>query len=116
MAKPLPTRSLAATLLALGAVLGLAGLAGACGPGDRPGVRPEAQPRADLSPTAAARMRDYPGSELTVEQTLAPGVNYDRFIATYKSDGFKQYALLTIPRGPRPASGWPVVVFNHGFI
>ncbi len=61
-------------------------------------------------------MRDYPGSELTIEQTLAPGFNYDRYIASYKSDGLKIFALVTIPRGPKPATGWPVVVFNHGFI
>ena len=64
----------------------------------------------------AARMRDYPGSDLVIEQTLTPGVNYDRYIASYTSDGFKQYSLLTIPRGAKPASGWPVIVFNHGFI
>jgi dipeptidyl aminopeptidase/acylaminoacyl peptidase len=65
---------------------------------------------------AVARSRDYAGSDLTIEQTLAPGVNYDRYIASYSSDGFKQYALLTIPRGPKPANGWPAIVFNHGFI
>lgn len=75
-------------------------------------------PTATLHPLtiAAARSRDYPGSELITEQTLAPGVNYDRYIVSYKSDGLKQFALLTIPRGQRPATGWPVIVFNHGFI
>lgn len=75
-------------------------------------------PTATLHPLtiAAARMRDYAGSELVIEQTLAPGVNYDRYIASYLSDGFKQYSLLTIPRGAKPAAGWPVIVFNHGFI
>ncbi|HEU5314997.1 MAG TPA: alpha/beta fold hydrolase [Chloroflexota bacterium] len=79
---------------------------------------PIPSPTATLHPLtiAAARSRDYPGSELVTEQTLAPGVNYDRSIVSYKSDGLKQYALLTIPRGQRPATGWPVVVFNHGFI
>ena len=23
---------------------------------------------------------------------------------------------MTIPTGQRPASGWPVIIFNHGFI
>ena len=62
------------------------------------------------------RNRRYPGSEITIEQTLAAGSNYNRYIASYRSEGLKIYALLTIPRGARPASGWPVIVFNHGYI
>ncbi len=62
------------------------------------------------------RERDYPGSDITVEQTLAPGANYNQYIASYKSDGLKIYALLTVPRGQKPATGWPVIIFNHGYI
>jgi dipeptidyl aminopeptidase/acylaminoacyl peptidase len=65
---------------------------------------------------AALRARDYSGSELAVEQTLAPGPNYSRQIVSYRSEGLKIYALLTSPRGARPPSGWPVVIFNHGYI
>ncbi len=28
----------------------------------------------------------------------------------------KIYALLTIPSGEKPENGWPVVIFNHGYI
>ena len=62
------------------------------------------------------RQQQYPGSQLVFEQILDPGANYDRFIVSYMSEGNKIYALLTIPRGERPASGWPVIIFNHGFI
>ncbi len=62
------------------------------------------------------RQRDYPGSDITIEQTLAPGANYSRYIASYRSDGLKIYALLTVPRGSKPKTGWPVIIFNHGFI
>ena len=62
------------------------------------------------------RRRDYPGSELIVEETLEPGENYDRFIASYLSDGNKIYALLTVPWGAPPPTGWPVIIFNHGWI
>ncbi|MCL5410509.1 MAG: alpha/beta fold hydrolase [Patescibacteria group bacterium] len=68
------------------------------------------------------RSRSYPGSDIKIEETLRPGSNYDRYIASYKSDGLKIYALLTVPQGqklkngsPREA-GWPVIVFNHGYI
>jgi len=81
-------------------------------------------PSATASPTPtlhpltieSMRQRDFPGSEVTREQQLDPGANYERFRASYYSDGLKIYALLTIPRGERPASGWPVIVFNHGYI
>ncbi len=62
------------------------------------------------------RQQSYPGSEITLEEALEPGPNYDRFIASYRSEGLKIYALLTVPQGTPPASGWPVVVFNHGYI
>jgi dipeptidyl aminopeptidase/acylaminoacyl peptidase len=62
------------------------------------------------------RQQTYPGSEITIEETLDPGSNYDRYIASYLSEGLKIYALLTVPRGDKPASGWPVIVFNHGYI
>lgn len=62
------------------------------------------------------RQQPYPGSEITIEQTLEPGANYDRYIASYLSEGLKIYALLTIPRGEKPESGWPAIIFNHGYI
>ena len=71
-----------------------------------------------LNPLAidAMRQRDYPGSDLTIEQTLAPGGNYRRYVASYQSDDLKIFGLLTVPNGSRPASGWPVIIFNHGYI
>lgn len=62
------------------------------------------------------RVQEYPGSEITIEQTLPAGANYSRYIASYKSDGLKIYALLTIPNNDPPATGWSVIIFNHGYI
>ncbi len=62
------------------------------------------------------RRQEYPGSEIVIEQTLDPGSNYDRYIASYRSEGLKIYALLTVPQGEPPESGWSVIVFNHGYI
>jgi dipeptidyl aminopeptidase/acylaminoacyl peptidase len=62
------------------------------------------------------RERTYPRTPLTIEETLATGPNYYRYIASYYSDGLKQFGLLTIPFGDKPETGWPVIVFNHGFI
>jgi dipeptidyl aminopeptidase/acylaminoacyl peptidase len=62
------------------------------------------------------RQQPYPGSAITFEEILPSTIAYDRFIVSYLSEGNKIYAYMTIPRGERPPSGWPVVVFNHGFI
>jgi len=62
------------------------------------------------------RARDYPGSDIIIEQVLEPGSNYQRYIVSYQSDGLKIYALMTMPDGDKPAPGWPVIVFNHGYI
>lgn len=73
---------------------------------------------ADLHPLSieSMRQREYPGSDIVIEETLASGSNYNRYYVSYLSEGLKIYALLTVPRGKKPATGWPAVVFNHGFI
>jgi len=62
------------------------------------------------------RQQTYPGSEIAIEKRLEAGANYDRYIVSYRSEGLKIYALLTVPQGQKPEGGWPVVVFNHGYI
>lgn len=62
------------------------------------------------------RQQEYPGSDVVIEQTLAPGANYNRYIASYQSEALKIYALMTVPFGDPPPTGWSVVVFNHGYI
>lgn len=62
------------------------------------------------------RERSYPGSDLVIEETLSNGSNYRRYIASYLSDGLKIYGLLTVPFEGPPESGWPVIIFNHGYI
>src|SRR3984893_8389456 len=94
-----------------------------------PAVSPPRKPAGSPSPTPAVaqstldplaidamRQREYPGSDMAIEQTLAPGSNYRRYIASYQSDGLKIFSLLTVPNGPKPATGWPVIIFNHGYI
>ncbi len=62
------------------------------------------------------RTQTYSGSDIAIEETLPSGSNYNRYIASYKSDGLKIFALLTIPQGNKPKTGWPVIIFNHGYI
>jgi dipeptidyl aminopeptidase/acylaminoacyl peptidase len=64
----------------------------------------------------ALRQGEYPGSDLVIEQELSDGSNYRRYIASYKSEGLKIYGLLTVPKNTKPDSGFPVIIFNHGYI
>ncbi len=64
----------------------------------------------------ALKAREYPGSPLTVRQTLAAGSTYTRQVVSYQSEGLRINALLTVPRGTPPQGGWPAIVFNHGYI
>ena len=75
-------------------------------------------PTPDLFPISieAMRSREYPGSQIVIEKVLPPGTNFNRYISSYLSEGFKIYALITIPLGELPKTGWPVIIFNHGFI
>jgi fermentation-respiration switch protein FrsA (DUF1100 family) len=87
-------------------------------------VEPSATPTIEVTPTPtffpmdirAMRQTPYPGSEILIEESLDPGANYSRNIASYQSEGLKIYGLLTIPYGETPESGWPAIVFNHGYI
>ena len=62
------------------------------------------------------RAREYPASEIIIEETLEAGSNYKRLIASYLSDGYKIYGLLTIPDDPKPKDGFPTILFLHGYI
>jgi dipeptidyl aminopeptidase/acylaminoacyl peptidase len=62
------------------------------------------------------RQQEYPADEITIEERLEPGYNYNRYIVSYRSEGLKINALLTVPMGAKPENGWPVIVFNHGYI
>lgn len=64
----------------------------------------------------ALRQRSYPGSDLKIEETLAPGSNYKKYIASYLSDGLKIYGLLTVPNEASSTHKVPAIIFNHGYI
>lgn len=62
------------------------------------------------------RERNYPGGDFVIEQTLANGSNFARYIASYQSEGLKIYGLLTVPLEEKPEGGYPAVIFVHGHI
>lgn len=62
------------------------------------------------------RQKSYPGSQIQIEETLNPGINYQQYLASYQSDELRIFGLLTVPMGEKPKNGWPAIVFNHGYI
>jgi dipeptidyl aminopeptidase/acylaminoacyl peptidase len=78
-------------------------------------TEPPAPPDHPLS-VAALRATSTPGSDLTVVRELPATATYTQSVVTYESEGNTIQALLTVPRGEQPESGWPVVIFNHGYI
>jgi uncharacterized protein len=82
-------------------------------------VVPQLTPKiVNANPLSIYSMKNaqYPGSNIKIEQQLSPTANYEQYITSYLSEGLKIYALLTVPQGKPPDGGWPVILFNHGYI
>lgn len=62
------------------------------------------------------RKKEYQGSEIKIEQELSDRPSYNQYLASYQSEGLKIYGLLTVPKAAPPVNGWPVIIFNHGYI
>lgn len=85
---------------------------------DTPRDQPDTDVTSTLHPMAieALRQGNYPGSQITLHETLSPGTNYTRYLASYESEGNTIFGLLTTPTTPKPAAGFPFIVFLHGYI
>ena len=81
-------------------------------------VSPISQKNMNESPLTIEAMQNksYPGSAITIEQTLSSNSYYYAYRVSYLSDGLKIYGLLAVPIGNKPQGGWPVILFNHGYI
>jgi len=64
----------------------------------------------------ALRDRKYNGGEIEIVRKVRETGRFVSYEVTYDSDGLKQYALMNVPNGNKPATGWPVVIVNHGHI
>lgn len=76
------------------------------------------------------KVQDIEFAEMTIpylrarkyESTLYPlkpfrtATNYSSFITSYNSDSLRINGLITIPKGKKPDTGWPAIVFVHGYI
>lgn len=63
----------------------------------------------------ALSVRTY-DTNLVIQSQARTTSTFTSHIASYDSDGLKQYSLLNKPIGQTPTGGWPVVIVNHGYI
>lgn len=62
------------------------------------------------------KQRNYPASQITIEKTLPPGSNYQRYLVFYHSDNLKIYGYLTVPASVKPPKGFPAILLLHGYV
>ena len=74
--------------------------------------------KSDASPISIDYLRslNIVSEKVKIEEELADGSNYKRYIASFLSEGNKVYGLLTIPIDKEPVNGFPAIIFNHGYI
>lgn len=61
------------------------------------------------------RNREYK-STLAELDKYSESASYTSYLTSYNSDGLKINGLITQPKGEKPLSGWPGIVFIHGYI
>ncbi|MBP7859562.1 alpha/beta hydrolase [Patescibacteria group bacterium] len=71
-----------------------------------------------VSPLSVEYLRNLKINEsnLQIEKELSNGTNYKKYIASFKSEGYKIYGLLTVPKSEMPEGGFSAIIFNHGYI
>lgn len=75
-------------------------------------------PQGELHPMSIKYLRsqEFSGGDFVIEKELANGTNYKQYIASYRSEGFKIFGLLTVPLAPKPEKGFAAILFIHGYI
>ncbi len=62
------------------------------------------------------RLRGFKGSSFKVESKLSETDQYQKFLISYKSGDLTISGVMNVPLGPRPESGFPLLILNHGLI
>ncbi|OGG03542.1 hypothetical protein A2W14_03075 [Candidatus Gottesmanbacteria bacterium RBG_16_37_8] len=79
-----------------------------------PDVSPTPFPFAEMT-IPYLRNRTYQSS-LGDLKYLSENQAYTSYLTSYDSDSLQIFGLLTKPKGDVPKSGWPVIIFIHGYI
>lgn len=62
------------------------------------------------------KKRDYSAGVIEKLPIHRKTSGFNSQVIIYESEGLKLRALLNIPNGKKPETGWPVVIVNHGYI
>lgn len=81
-------------------------------------ANPSPSAAAASSPIAIAAVRAHPltPTAINLEQQLPARGGCHTSVVSYHSDGYKIYALQSLPPTPPPAGGYPVLILAHGYI
>jgi alpha-beta hydrolase superfamily lysophospholipase len=70
---------------------------------------------AELS-LSSLKLRSYRSRIAPLGNLFPPGAKPGhRFVGTYDSDGLRVYTRIDVPASPPPVSGYPVLIFVHGW-
>lgn len=50
------------------------------------------------------------------ERPLQDGASFTAYLVSYSHSGLLLHAMVAVPKTDRPASGFPVVIANHGYV
>ncbi len=67
------------------------------------------------SPEIISQLGDH-SSNYSAHHAADGSAPYSTFMASYLSDGLRLYSRIDIPVTPMPASGYPVLIFAHGWV
>lgn len=72
----------------------------------------------NISPISIEYLRslNINSEKVKIEEELADGSNYKRYLASFLSEENKVYGLLTVPIANRPTGGFPAIIFSRGYI
>lgn len=93
-------------------------------------TRPSSESDSNIIMSSKVTPTPFPFQEMTIpylsdrkyESTISDlrqistNTNYEEFLTSYDSDGFRINALLTRPTGQIPEGGFPAIIFVHGYI
>jgi len=71
----------------------------------------------DSNPISIAGLKEYASTasaEFETVKVREPIGGVNRRVVRFSADNLEQFALLLTPPGEPPASGWPVLLMNHG--
>lgn len=77
---------------------------------------PSSSPSVNNLSIAAIRAHPLTPGPITAEQQLPARSGCPTSVVSYRSDGFKIYALMSLPPTPPPAGGYPTLILAHGYI